>query len=65
MKFSVKKNPSTCEELSDFIGFTVNRWTKYPDGSMELDLAVDSLTPGEKVILINRLEQAGTHLVES
>jgi len=64
MRIKVKRNPRTCIELSDFIGYPVKEWTLYPDGSMEVDLDVESLTPGQKLVVINKLKEALTHLVE-
>lgn len=64
MRIKAKKNPATCKELSDYIGYPVNEWTQYPDGSMEVDIEVASLTAGERKALIKKLEQSQIHLVE-
>ncbi len=64
MIIRVRHNPIDCVELSAFLGYHVNRWDKKPDGSMEIDIDTDGLTPGEKVVLIKKLEEVQNHLVE-
>lgn len=63
MKIYVRKNPRSCEELSEFIGYPVREWIRHPDGRMEIDIDAE-LNPGEKLLLIGKLEQAQIHLVE-
>lgn len=64
MKLKVRKNPMNTIELSEFLGVQVNEWTIHPDGRMELDLEVDELNPEEKRLLLDKLGQSLTHLVE-
>jgi len=65
MIIKVKKNPTTCGELADFIGYPVKSWTTHPDGGMAIDLGVDSLTSGQRITLIKKLGEIVTHLVEA
>jgi len=63
MKIKVKKNPTTCVELSAFIGYPVKEWIRNPDGSMEVDIGADSLSDKEMKELMKKLEALQTHLV--
>lgn len=62
--FKVRKNPTTCAELSALIGYPVRRWTSSPECPFDLDLDVPSLTPGQRQLLLRNLEAALHHLVE-
>lgn len=61
MKIKTKKNPKTCAELSVYLGYPVKEWIKNPDNTMEFDLAIDFLTPGELVVLKQKIKQLPLH----
>ncbi len=61
----VRRNPVDCAQLSAYTGLPITRWVRFPDGRQEVDVAVDSLTPGKRKALIADLETAETHLVEN
>ena len=63
MIIKVKKNPTTCGELADFIGYPVKSWTRFPDGGMEIDVDAE-LNPGQKLALIKKLGEIESHLVD-
>lgn len=64
MIIRVKRNPASCIELAAYLGYPVNSWTLYPDGGHKVDLGVDILPPGQKELIIKKLGELPTHLVE-
>ena len=63
MIIKARKNPTTCEELSTYLGYPVRSWKTHPDGSFELDIDLPSLTSIEKKALKRKLLLMPLHLV--
>ena len=49
------RNPVNCEELSVYLGYPVRSWTKFDDGSWELDIDLPPLTPLQRQVLKRKL----------
>lgn len=64
MKLKVRKSPKNTIELSELLGIQVTKWTIHPNGSMEFDLDVASLSSEDKQAAIDKLVTAQISLVE-
>ncbi len=64
MKIYVRPNPINCRELSAYLGYPVNSWTRYPDGGHLVDLGVNSLTPVQRAAVVKKLAELPIRLVE-
>lgn len=62
MKITAKKNPTTCDELSVYLGYPVLEWIQHPDDSFEIDLDVVSLTTAQRKALRKKLLLLPLHL---
>ena len=65
MILSTKNHPVTGEELSTYLGYTVLKWVKRPDGSMVVELDVASLTDAEKKVVLGKLSLLGKRVIEA
>ena len=64
MILKIRINPTSCQELSVYLGHPVKEWTRYPEGDMDIDLDLASLTDTEKKTALAKLSLLGKRLIE-